>query len=74
MNDDDRKKVALMVGEGLQRCHHDACRSAGDALVRSASSTEAPKAAGGGPAQVATPAYRTNYDTIFGRRVEAGQA
>lgn len=27
-----------------------------------------------GPAQVATPTYRSNYETIFGKRVEAGLA
>jgi hypothetical protein len=32
------------------------------------------KTAGSGPAQVATSAYRSNYETIFGKRVEAGQA
>lgn len=29
---------------------------------------------GHGPAQVATAAYRTNYDTIFGRPVTVGEA
>lgn len=27
-----------------------------------------------GPAQVATPAYRSNWETIFGKHVDAGQA
>lgn len=31
-------------------------------------------AAGDGPAQVATPQYRENFETIFGKRVVAGQA
>ena len=31
-------------------------------------------AAGSGPAQVATPAYRTHWDSIFGARQEVGQA
>lgn len=27
-----------------------------------------------GPAQVATPAYRSNYETIFGKKMQAGLA
>lgn len=37
------------------------------------SSGEGPRAAGDGPAQVATPAYRDGYDRIFGKQ-KVGQA
>lgn len=32
------------------------------------------KAAGDGPAQVATPSYREGYDRIFGKKQQVGQA
>jgi hypothetical protein len=45
--------------------HHPSCEKHPDNVAR---------ATGAGSAQVATPAYRSNYETIFGKRVEAGQA
>ena len=45
---------------------------AGDALHAKASAVDARPCAG--PAQVSSAAYRENWETIFGRRIVAGQA
>ena len=43
-------------------------------LVRTEDGYRPALRAGNGPAQVATEAYRANYETLFGKRQEAGQA
>jgi hypothetical protein len=73
--DPDDKKILEEVArraEAEAEKHDEGCymRDAFKAIGANARAM----AAGDGPAQVATPAYRSNYETIFGGRVEAGQA
>jgi hypothetical protein len=62
MNDDDRDEQHEFFGAVFG--HAETCPKHPDNVA---------KAAGAGPAQVATTTYRKNYDAIFGR-VEVGQA
>ena len=61
------------VGEALIAQHGERCglHHVGHAMVGAANKI---RATSGGPAQVATDAYRQNWDTIFGGRVAVGQA
>ena len=75
MNDDQRKQLeaAASAADRIAAEHRPTCgtaklmRAASDAL-RNALATNK------GPAQVATPAYRENWDTLFGKRHPVGQA
>ena len=75
MNDDQKKtlEVAARAADQVATEHRPTCgisvlmRAVGDA-ARDA------LAASRGPAQVATPAYRANWDTLFGKQQTVGQA
>lgn len=63
MTDDDERERHEFIAETFGFEHKAHCPS-----------HPANKAKAAGPAQVATPAYRSNYETIFGKKVSAGQA
>jgi hypothetical protein len=63
MTDDDRDAQHEFLGDFFG--HAPECPSHPDNKA---------KVSGSGPAQVATPAYRSNYETIFGKKMAAGQA
>ena len=74
MKDDD-KKTLEEVAKRADACaedHEEHCYM--HHAFRSIAKNARAMAAGDGPAQVTTPAYRSNYETIFGKRVDAGQA
>lgn len=78
MNDDQRKmlEVVAQAAENTAREHQPSCGTAklmkiiGDA-ARGALGSESARS---GPAQVATEAYRQNWDTLFGSKQTVGQA
>jgi hypothetical protein len=74
MSDDLKKQLEAYasIGDEMAKQHAPSCdyhKLGKDmaAMCRAAATST-------GPAQVATSAYRSNYETIFGKRVEAGQA
>ena len=65
MKDGDKKAGALRA---LAALHHEECPVA--KVLRAKADAMTTK----GPAQVATPDYRANYESIFGAKQEVGQA
>lgn len=59
---EDHKSHSCPIGR-IARTVRDGCINARERL-----------SGGDGPAQVATPQYRANWDTIFGAKQERGQA
>ncbi len=73
---DDQKKALESVARAADRIadeHHPEC---GTAKIMRAVGVAARNAIGAsrGPAQVATLAYRSNWDALFGKRQPVGQA
>ena len=74
---DDRKKTLEALAQRIDRSADAHDRRCGVAvLLRSVSGSirRAIASGGDGPAQVATPEYRANWDTLFGKKQTVGQA
>lgn len=72
----DRKtvlEVVAEIGDRVAERHGDTC-PVGVAAREFSASARRELAAGDGPAQVATEAYRKHWEGIFGKRPEVGQA
>lgn len=73
MNDEDRKHVMNAMIDAMDvESDQDTCPM--KHVAKAISFVCRTDATSSGPAQVSTPEYRTNYTTIFGDRVERGQA
>lgn len=77
VSDADEKRLleaAARAADKIADEHRPACGTA--QLMRAVSSAARNAAAGAskGPSQVATPAYRENWDTLFGKKQPVGQA
>ena len=73
---DDRKRALEAVAQAADRIADEHRPTCGTAQLMRAVSQAVRGAAGQskGPAQVATPAYRDNWETLFGKRQPVGQA
>jgi hypothetical protein len=75
MNDDQKKalEAAAHAADRIADEHHPKC---GTSVLMRAVSSATRNAIGEsrGPAQVATLAYRSNWDALFGKRQPVGQA
>jgi|GEM_PF-2202509 len=75
--DDDRRKAleaAARAADAVADEHLPTCDAAVLMRAIGSSARAALAATGRGPAQVATPAYRDNWDTLFGKGQVVGQA
>lgn len=75
-NDDEALKKIAAVADAITAAHegHD-CAFEAIGKIAAAGARQALAAGGGGPAQVATPAYRASWDVTFGgKRAERGRA
>jgi len=75
VTDDERRalEAAADLADRAAETHRPTC-GAGKILRATGEAIRASLAVGWGPAQVATPAYRENWDTLFGKRQTVGQA
>jgi hypothetical protein len=75
VTDDERRalEAAADLADREADTHRPTC-GAGKFLRAAGEAIRASLAGGSGPAQVATPAYRENWDTLFGKKQTVGQA
>lgn len=75
-SEDDKRKLLEEAASAADKIADEHRPTCGTAQLMRAISNAARQAAGAskGPAQVATPAYRTNWDTLFGKKQPVGQA
>jgi hypothetical protein len=76
MNDDQRRalEAAAQAADRIADEHHPECGTAQILRAIGSAARSAAAAASRGPAQVATPDYRKNWDTLFGKKQAVGQA